>query len=49
MSAIRIKTGTYRNQSVSNLAFTLVKGYQTGARGGFVTVKNGGFFTKLIF
>lgn len=44
MSTVVIKNGVYRNQSVQNVAFTLVKGYQTGARGGFVTVKSEGFF-----
>jgi hypothetical protein len=44
MSSIRILSGTYRNQSVQNEVFTLVKGFQTGKRGGFVTVKNDGQF-----
>ena len=44
MSAIRVKNGTYRKQSVNNIAFTLVKGFQTGAKGGFVTVKNDNHF-----
>jgi hypothetical protein len=44
MSAIRVKNGTYRKQSVNNIAFTLVKGFQTGAKGGFVTVKNNNHF-----
>jgi len=44
MSAIRVKNGTYRKQSINNIAFTLVKGFQTGAKGGFVTVKNDNHF-----
>ena len=37
-------SGSYRKQVVSNQVFTLVKGYQVGAKGGFVTVKNEGQF-----
>ena len=43
-STVRITSGTYRNTPVSNQVFTLVKGYQLGAKGGFVTVKNEGQF-----
>ena len=44
MSTIRILSGSYRKQPVYNTEFTLVKGYQTGAKGGYVTVKNDGQF-----
>jgi hypothetical protein len=44
MSTIRIKSGSYRKQAVINTEFTLVKGFQTGAKGGYVTVKNEGQF-----
>ena len=44
MSTIRILSGSYRKQSVVNTEFTLVKGFQTGAKGGYVTVKNDGQF-----
>ena len=44
MSTIRIFSGSYRNNPVSNEVFTLVKGYQVGKKGGFVTVKNDGQF-----
>jgi hypothetical protein len=44
MSVIRIKRGTYRNAPVINTTFKLVKGYQVGAKGGYVTVKNEGHF-----
>lgn len=44
MSVIRIKSGSYRNTPVKGEVFTLVKGYQLGAKGGFVTVKNEGQF-----
>jgi len=44
MSTIRIFSGSYRNNPVANEVFTLVKGYQVGKKGGFVTVKNDGQF-----
>jgi hypothetical protein len=43
-SKVRIVSGSYRKQPVTNQVFTLVKGYQLGAKGGFVTVKNEGQF-----
>jgi len=44
MSTIRILSGSYRNQTVRNEVFTLVKGFQTGKKGNYVTVKNDGQF-----
>lgn len=44
MSRILIKNGEYRNIPVINSQFTLVKGFQTGKKGMFVTVKNDGAF-----
>ena len=44
MSAIRVIKGEYRNRPVRNIAFNLVSGYQTGAKGNFVTVENNGVF-----
>jgi hypothetical protein len=44
MSAIRILNGVYRNQPVKGVNFELVKGFQTGAKGGYVTVKSNGYF-----
>ena len=44
MSSIRIIKGSYRNQPVNNEVFTLVKGFQTGKKGNYVTVKNDGQF-----
>jgi hypothetical protein len=44
MSTILIKNGSYRNQPVSGMIFNLVKGYQTGAKGGYVTVNADGYF-----
>ena len=41
---ITVKYGEYRNQPIVNQSFELVKGYATGKRGGFVTVKNDGNF-----
>ena len=43
MSKVLIKSGVYRNMPVNNVAFTLIKDYQTGAKGGYVTVKSDGF------
>jgi hypothetical protein len=44
MSAIRIVNGVYRNRPVNNVTFNLVKGFQTGAKGGYVTVNSEGYF-----
>ena len=44
MSTVRILSGTYRNQAVKGEVFTLVKGFQTGKKGNYVTVKNDGQF-----
>ena len=44
MSVIRVLSGSYRNAPIKGEIFTLVKGYQLGAKGGFVTVKNEGQF-----
>ena len=44
MSTVNIKNGVYRNMPVQNVAFTLVKGFQTGAKGGYVTVNADGYF-----
>ena len=44
MSTILIKSGTYRNQPVNGMVFELIKGFQTGAKGGYVTVKSDGYF-----
>ena len=44
MSSIRIIKGSYRNQPVNNEVFTLVKDFQTGKKGNYVTVKNDGQF-----
>jgi hypothetical protein len=41
---IRIKVGAYRTTDVSGQVFQLVEQYKSTAKGGFVTVKNGGKF-----
>ena len=44
LSKVNIKNGIYRNQPVRDVAFTLVKGLQTGVKGSFVTVDSDGYF-----
>ncbi|CAB4138115.1 ATPase, AAA-type, core [uncultured Caudovirales phage] len=44
MTTVTIKSGSYRNKPVANVSFALVKGFQTGAKGNFVTVKSDGYF-----
>ena len=44
MTQVVIHKGTYRNQNVRGVAFTLVKDFTKGAKGGFVTVKSEGHF-----
>ena len=46
MSAIRIVRGNYRGREIHNTEFMLVSGFQTGARGNYVTVANEGHFPK---
>ena len=43
---IRIKNGSYRNQPVTDQVFPLIKQYQLGSNGGFVTVDGTGLFGK---
>jgi len=44
MSFIRINFGAYRNTDVSGKVFELVEQYKETAKGGYVTVANGGTF-----
>ena len=44
MTTVTIKFGEYRNQPVIDQQFTLVKGFQQGKRGNYITVKNDGQF-----
>ena len=41
---IRVKSGAYRATDVSGRVFQLVEQYKSTAKGGYVTVKNGGMF-----
>lgn len=41
---IVISKGSYRNQAIENVVFPLVKQYQSGAKGGFVTVDGSHMF-----
>ena len=41
---VRVKAGAYRNSDVSGMVFELVQQFRTGAKGGYVTVKNNGAF-----
>ena len=41
MQHVTIKSGSYRNQPVLNETFPLVKPYQEGNKGGFITVDQG--------
>lgn len=41
---IRIRAGAYRTTDVSGMTFELVEQYKQTAKGGYVTVKNGGAF-----
>ena len=44
MTTVKIRNGSYRGTCVNDMMFTLVKDFQTGAKGNFVTVKSDGFF-----
>ena len=46
MSQIRVINGTYRGYNVVNSVFELVSGFQTGSKGGYVSVKNNGTFPR---
>ena len=43
-ATILVRSGTYRNKSVANMAFELVEQYKKTASGGHVTVKNNNTF-----
>jgi len=43
-TTILVRSGTYRNKSVANMAFELVEQYKKTANGGHVTVKNNNTF-----
>jgi len=44
MSVVLVKSGSYRGIPVINTQFTLVKGFQTGKKGSYITVRNDGIF-----
>jgi hypothetical protein len=44
MTQVKIRRGTYRNQDVSGLCFTLLRDFQTDSKGGNVVVSNDGVF-----
>ena len=43
---VKIKNGSYRNTTIANEVFPLVKHYQVGVKGGFITVDGTGQFGK---
>lgn len=43
-SFIRVRAGAYRTHDVSGMTFELVEQFKTTAKGGYVTVRNGGQF-----
>ena len=43
---VKIKNGTYRNQTITDEVFPLVKQFQLGSKGGFITVDGTGRFGK---
>ena len=43
---VKIKQGLYRNQEIKNKTFPLIKQFQLGSKGGFVTVDGTGMFGK---
>jgi hypothetical protein len=44
MSTVIVKRGEYRNKPVINETFKLIKGFQTGKKGSYITVLNEGHF-----
>ena len=42
MSTVNVKRGSYRGAPVVNTEFKLVKGFQTGKKGSYITVRNEG-------
>jgi len=43
---VKIKNGSYRNQPINNKVFPLIKQFQLGSNGGFITVDGTGMFGK---
>jgi hypothetical protein len=45
MSIVLVKSGSYRGMPVINTQFKLVRGFQTGKKGNYITVRNDGVFS----
>ena len=43
---VRIKQGSYRNQPIADKVFPMIKQFQLGTNGGFITVDGTGMFGK---
>lgn len=48
MSVVLVHNGSYRNVPIINTKFTLVKGFQQGKKGNYITVRNDGMFPVAI-
>ena len=48
MSVVLVHNGSYRNVPIINTKFTLVKGFQQGKKGNYITVRNDGIFPVAI-
>lgn len=48
MSVVLVHNGSYRNIPIINTKFTLVKGFQQGKKGNYITVRNDGIFPVAI-
>ncbi len=44
MSTVLVRNGSYRNVPIINTKFKLVKGFQQGKKGNYITVRNDGIF-----
>jgi len=44
MSTVLVRNGSYRNIPIINTEFKLVKGFQQGKKGNYITVRNDGIF-----
>jgi hypothetical protein len=45
MSIVLVKSGSYRGMPVINTQFKLVRGFQSGKKGNYITVRNDGVFS----
>ena len=44
MSYVLVKSGEYRNRTVKNTVFPVIKNFQFGANGGYITVDGSSVF-----